>query len=63
MSGDGHVTNTAVLEFLTGLTGVSVSRCVHGSGTTIFHCQVTDGSLTGNFFTKIFDLIFSLCII
>lgn len=47
MSGDGHVTNSAVLEFLSGLSGLSVSRCTHSSDTTVFTCEVTDGVLTG----------------
>lgn len=46
MSGDGHVTSSAVLEFLSGLSGLSVSRG-HGSDTTAFYCKVTDGALTG----------------
>ena len=47
MSGDGHVTNSVVLEFLSGLSGLTISRCVQGSATTVFHCQVNDGSLAG----------------
>ena len=47
MSGDGHVTKSAVLQFLSGLAGVSVSRCVHTPATTVFHCEVTDGTLSG----------------
>lgn len=55
MSSDGHVTNSAVLDFLSGLSAVSVSRCVQGSSTTTFNCQVTDGSLAGHTFTLTLD--------
>ena len=47
MSGDGHVTSSVVLEFLSGLAGLSVSRCQQSSSGIVFHCEVIDGSLTG----------------
>ena len=47
MSGDGHVTSGAVLEFLSGLAGLSISQCGHGSDDNVFQCEVTDGALTG----------------
>ena len=42
------MTNSAVLEFLSRLAGLSVSRCEPGSDETVFHCKVTDGALTGD---------------
>ena len=47
MSGDSHVTSNAVLEFLGGLAGLSVSRCIHNSASTVFYCEVMDGVLNG----------------
>jgi hypothetical protein len=55
MSGDSHMTNSAVLEFLSRLAGLSVSRCEPGSDETVFHCKVTDGALTGHTFSLSVD--------
>lgn len=55
MSGDCHVTNSVVMEFLGGLAGLSVSRCVHSSSSTTFHCEVTDGALNGHRFSLTLD--------
>lgn len=63
MSGDGHVTNSAVLEFLSGLSGLSVSRCTHSPDTTVFTCEVTDGMLTGELVIVSDILYISICLL
>ena len=68
MAGDGHVTSSIVLEFLSGLSGLSISQCVKGSDSTIFHCKVSDGSLAGIYYTYstslyIIDCIYKPCVI